>query len=1230
MRHTIAFPARPAPVWHLLMIALALALLVLFCPAPSAAEMWPTSDVLLPYFEVDLDDPDMGMTTLFAVGNASPDAADVLMTVHTNWGIPLLRIQLVLKADEVRSFNLRDWIVRGDLPDRQLTPEEMAHVQAALCGMPSPKDGLYYGSEDEVRPELAIGYVTVRTIAPGRPDVLWGDYYVVDGRRGYFQAETLVDIDPIHGCLPASCKRHAVRFLNAGSLAHGTQLLIWTPRIWAPSPTPNPPGAPVATGITVFNEPGRHVEDRSLGLLPMQVVEVDHLDLQPQFGWLDILTEEPSFITEHLHTTSIPSAALHAYCLPEETQSPGPAINLEKLVNGADADFPPGPSIPIGAAVTWEFLVENTGTEPLAEVVVTDSSGAAVSCPQTTLEPKEVMSCTLSGTAQACQQHNLGQVVAYGPGFTEVSDEDHAYYTGEAHGALGIKTRVNGIEADGPAGTWPQFDQGETLHWTFEVTNTGDVELTQMAVTASALTVTCPKTVLQPGELMTCTATSVAESGQHQAGITATGAAPCGTATTVSQAGYANYFVVVLEPRIDLEKLVNGEDADVAPGPLVEMGAALTWTFVVTNVGEVLLSGVTVTDPSFASVPCPKTELAVGESMTCTVPGTAQACQVANLATAMGTSPDASVVTDQDPAHYTGQHHAALTLEKLIEGQDADTAPGPDLRTGSTAHFSYIVTNTGDVPLTPVAVTDDRLGEVTCPKSELDSGESMTCTATSIVGPGQYYNVGSAVGTPPCGPAVSASDPAHYYGSSPSISLQKLTNGQDADTPTGPSIAVGAAVLWTYVATNTGDTVLTNVAVTDDKGVAVTCPKTELSPGESMTCTASGTAVAGQYANVGTVTGKPPVGADVTATDPSHYFGYRPLLTLEKRVNGQDADTPPGPSLLVGSTISWTFLVTNTGDVSLTNVSVTDDQGLAVTCPKTALEPGESMTCTASSKAEVGQHQNVGTATGTPPAGPPVTATDPANYLGLMPGISLEKLVNGNDADTAPGPSFLVGTPLLWTYIVTNTGDVSLTNVTVTDSDGFAIDCPKTTLAPGESMTCSACALAAFEVNCPAYCLAEAGQHSNIGRATGTPAGGSPIWDEDPAHYYGEVLGNQGCTPGYWKNHTDSWPPTGYSTSRDVDTVFANVNTYYPTLGNASLWQALGFAGGSGGQGAAEILLRAAVAALLNASHPNVAYPRTPASIISDVNVALLQNRDSMLALAADLDADNNLGCPLN
>jgi hypothetical protein len=220
-------------------------------------------------------------------------------------------------------------------------------------------------------------------------------------------------------------------------------------------------------------------------------------------------------------------------------------------------------------------------------------------------------------------------------------------------------------------------------------------------------------------------------------------------------------------------------------------------------------------------------------------------------------------------------------------------------------------------------------------------------------------------------------------GEEAAIDIEKLTNGQDADVPPGPSILVGSVVVWSYVVTNTGNVALTGIIVTDDMGVAVSCPKTTLQPGESMTCTANGIAAACQYSNLGTATGTPEMGPPVTDSDPSHYFGvHHAAIYLEKWANGDDADLPPGPSILAGSSLVWTYVVTNTGDVMLTNVTITDDWGVAVACPKTVLAPGESMTCTGSGTAIAGQYTKVGTATGNPPVGPVVTATDAANYYG--------------------------------------------------------------------------------------------------------------------------------------------------------------------------------------------------------------------------------------------------------
>ncbi|NJM42486.1 MAG: hypothetical protein HC853_17980, partial [Anaerolineae bacterium] len=115
-----------------------------------------------------------------------------------------------------------------------------------------------------------------------------------------------------------------------------------------------------------------------------------------------------------------------------------------------------------------------------------------------------------------------------------------------------------------------------------------------------------------------------------------------------------------------------------------------------------------------------------------------------------------------------------------------------------------------------------------------------------------------------------------------------------------------------------------------------------------MICTATGVTTAGQYANTGTVTGTNQLnpGQTVVGVDPSHYFGSNAGLTIKKYTNGEDADTVPGPFVVAGSTVTWTYIVSNTGNTALVNVSVSDDVIGAVTCPQNTLAVGESMTCT--------------------------------------------------------------------------------------------------------------------------------------------------------------------------------------------------------------------------------------------------------------------------------------------
>ena len=331
----------------------------------------------------------------------------------------------------------------------------------------------------------------------------------------------------------------------------------------------------------------------------------------------------------------------------------------------------------------------------------------------------------------------------------------------------------------------------------------------------------------------------------------------------------------------------------------------------------------------------------------------------------------------------------AIDVEKATEGQDADAAPGPYVLVGETVSWAYVVTNTGDVALSSVGVSDDIEGAASCPQTTLAVGESMTCNASGTAASGQYENEATASGTSPAQTTVDDTDPSHYFGADPGIDIEKSTEGQDADAAPGPTILAGQSVGWTYEVENTGNVTLTGIAVSDDEGVSVSCPESELDPGESMTCTGSGTTGVGQYDNVGTATGTPPGGLDdVSDTDPSHYFGAAPSIDIEKATNGEDADDPPGVFALEGDPVSWSYEVTNDGNVALSGIAVVDDQGVTVSCPASDLAPGASMTCTAAGTVELGQYANTGSVsvdfTDDLGNGTTVEDQDPSHYFGFV------------------------------------------------------------------------------------------------------------------------------------------------------------------------------------------------------------------------------------------------------
>lgn len=111
----------------------------------------------------------------------------------------------------------------------------------------------------------------------------------------------------------------------------------------------------------------------------------------------------------------------------------------------------------------------------------------------------------------------------------------------------------------------------------------------------------------------------------------------------------------------------------------------------------------------------------------------------------------------------------------------------------------------------------------------------------------------------------------------------------------------------------------------------------------------------------------------------------------------------------------------------------------------------------------------------------------------------------------------------------------------------------------------------------------------------------------------------EGCSLGYWKNHTAAWGPTGFHTTDDFDTIFG-VNAFTP---NRTLLQAL-----QAGGGGINNLGRQGTAALLSASHPGIHFPLTMAQVITMVHDAVVNG--TVDATAQQLDTLVNAGCPLN
>ena len=311
----------------------------------------------------------------------------------------------------------------------------------------------------------------------------------------------------------------------------------------------------------------------------------------------------------------------------------------------------------------------------------------------------------------------------------------------------------------------------------------------------------------------------------------------------------------------------------------------------------------------------------------------------------------------------------------------------------------------------PFTVSDDKATDESCPATaSLAPGASITCTASykitqTDLDAGSVTNVASVSGGGATSPADTETVTAVQ---APALTLVKTASPGSYDS-------VGDVISYSYLVTNSGNVTLAGPFTVSDDRATVTCPAdTSLAVGASITCTASYVVTqadldAGSVTNTasatnGTVTSNPD-SETVTAV-------VNKSLAIVKTATPQTYNA-------VNQIISYSYLVTNNGNVTLAGpFTVDDDKATDESCPATAsLAPGASITCTASYKIvqadlDAGSVTNVASASGGGATSPTDTETVTAVQA---PALTLVKTAT-------PGSYSVVGEIISYSYLVTNSG----------------------------------------------------------------------------------------------------------------------------------------------------------------------------------------------------------------
>ncbi|RFU39509.1 DUF11 domain-containing protein [Actinomadura logoneensis] len=766
-----------------------------------------------------------------------------------------------------------------------------------------------------------------------------------------------------------------------------------------------------------------------------------------------------------------------------------PAIHLEKSADLESFSVP-------GQTINYTYTLTNIGDVPLTDIGISDDLPglSPITCDATSLAVGASTRChalyvTTQADVDAGAVHNTAVAKATPPvGEAIQSEPSEVTVPAELNPSTTLQKTADVTQFTGPY---------ETINYTYTVTNNGNVTLTNVGITddlPGLSPIFCDTTILPPGESTKCHATYTTtqqdvNNGEIRNRATAHGTPP-GAGTPIESPADEVVITGIAKPALTVEKSAWPTSFDSAYQPIF-------YTYRVTNTGNVTLTDVGVNDDRNLPVYCPQTVLDPGQSVDCqavyiTTQQDVDNGSITNSATAHGTPPGGGGPIESQPDQETILANAApaITVEKSAEPMTYSAA-------NQIIAYSYLVTNTGNVTLQAIGITDGLAGlsPIVCDSGVLAPGESTVCRATYVttqqdVVNGSITNSATAHGTPPgSGTPVESlpSDVTVTAATNPALTMTK-----SADPMTYSS--VDQTITFTYQVTNSGDTPLTNVGITDDlPGLsAVTCDTSPLDPGEGTTCRATYRVTqedldAGSVSNTATAHGTPPDGTTVESQPDGVTVTAETdaAMTVEKSAE-------PTTFSSANQTITYTYRVTNTGNVTLNDVGITDDlTGLSnITCETTTLAPGERTTChatytTTEQDLRNGQVHNTATAHGTPEGGQPVESGPSEATVTATPTPAAEIAV---EKSAEPAAFSAADERITYTYRVTNTGEATLHDVGVTDDlAGLSnITCEATTLAAGQSTTCSA-----------TYTTTQAdvdrGGVRNVATAHGTPEGGEPV-----------------------------------------------------------------------------------------------------------------------------------------